>query len=897
MNRQNIRKMILCLMTVILCVTTCAPAFASTGDRILMRFSAAEQAEQNYIQGVFPMEEGFCIYYQSGSTNQKQILVRYADAKAEPEKFVLQDMWSNDEAVLVDEETATETDIPAANEGAAGEEPAESSIIPEKEEIPAGTEASAGEEPAESSIIPEKEEVPAGDEAKAGEEPAESKTIPENEEVPDGDDVIAGEGFIASEGITEGEDFTAGTEEYIDYSNMSSTYEYVSSMFGWKNDVYALVIRSNYIEDRTEQNCFVKHIRLEDGKAVIEDCDVPELDISSLKEEYDGGSFFGGISYPVAVGDMLVGSYYGNDGNMLVAFDLTTGYCSEFATEEINGIAPGPDGSVLVNRTEYNEAELSSKAVVVRINLEDQSEETILELDGYNTYNMNLCYDQEKDILYYTYDGELWAAPQMDKEQAFSVNECPEAGSGAICLPDGFLLIWTNYTVMIRNTDPAQRSSVTLRVDIGSWNSAAIDAVYAMSEQRGDIAVLLKGIDDEDFDMVQAMMNRDSRIDIYTVYGENTNYNALKNRGFLQDLSDNEEIAADTERMYPYIRDFVKQDGKIVGVPLIVYGSMVGINKRMWEGMGGTEEELPKTWDQFFDWLETLPEKLSDDIRLVETDWMTRDELRESIRNSILSQYETMMDVRGEEEYLFNTPLINNLLKRLEEVDYDALGVKEAEESNEDSFGGYYEEQKDPLLQMYVTGMAGDYYATKYSPMLLTFEEGEEPIIPKSIELAIVNPYSEHPEEAKLFLSLMLKNMEPSEEYTLFADKTEPMANAFYIESMKYYEESLEYIQEALEKAEGDDKTFWETYLREEEEQMERMEEWGWIVSPQSIENYKTTNSMMKIRRHDFMEEILGSADADARKELYQELDREKDVDKFLNTIDNKLQMVRREGH
>ena len=66
MNRQNIRKMILCLMTVILCVTTCAPAFASTGDRILMRFSAAEQAEQNYIQGVFPMEEGFCIYYQSG---------------------------------------------------------------------------------------------------------------------------------------------------------------------------------------------------------------------------------------------------------------------------------------------------------------------------------------------------------------------------------------------------------------------------------------------------------------------------------------------------------------------------------------------------------------------------------------------------------------------------------------------------------------------------------------------------------------------------------------------------------------------------------------------------------------------------------------------------------------
>ena len=53
----------------------------------------------------------------------------------------------------------------------------------------------------------------------------------------------------------------------------------------------------------------------------------------------------------------------------------------------------------------------------------------------------------------------------------------------------------------------------------------------------------------------------------------------------------------------------------------------------------------------------------------------------------------------------------------------------------------------------------------------------------------------------------------------------------------------------------------------------------------------------MKMMTHDFMVDILGSVDEEAEEAFYNELDRERDVDKYLNTIDNKLQMVRREGH
>ncbi len=852
MNRQNIKKMILCLMTVILCVTTCVPAFASIGDRTLLHFTGEEAANDIYIEGASRMGDGFYIWYREGSMNQQHIILRYADAKAEPEKFILQDDMSAGEGDIVSVETepATETDLPAAENAAAVEEAAAGSAIPEGEEAPAG------------------------------------------------DGLMAGEDFIAGEGITEGEAFTAEADEYIDYSNMSYTYEYVNSMFGWKDDLYALVVRTEYKGEESKQDLFVKHIRLEDGKAVPEDCDVPELDITSLMHDSDyGGSYFGGVSNPIMDGDNLVGTSYTDEGTVLVAFDLTTGFCSEFAVEEPNGITAGPEGSVLINHYDYDDSDYSSKAVVIRVGLEDQSEEQVMELKGGDVYNLNLCYDQEKDVLYYTLEGELWAAPHMDKEQAFSVNECPEAGNGAICLKDGFLLIWTNNTALIRNTDPAQRSAITLRADLDSWNTAATDAVYAMSEVRGDVAVLLKGIEDENFDMMQAMMNRDSYMDIYQIFCSGTDYNALKSRGFLQDLSDNEQIAADTERMYPVIRDFVKQDGKIIGVPLYVSAGTLGINTRLWKNMGGTEEELPKTWDQFFDWLETLPEKLTEDIDLVEdSQWMDRDSFRSSIRDDIMEQYQAMMDARGEEDYVFNTPMINSLLKRLEEVDYDALGVREADESKEDNTYDM-DMDKKTLLQIYFSNTPGDHYATLYSPLLLTFEEGEEPIIPAYMSLAILNPYSEHPEEAKQYLSLMLKNMSPSDACTLFTDKTEPIAESYYLENKKSFDEYAAFIQEEIEKADGDDKAAWEANLREMEEQLEDMERWGWVVSPQSIENYKAAGPMMKILTHGYMEEIIGSMDGDAQENFYQELDREKDVDKFLNTIDSKLQMVRREGH
>ena len=873
MNRQHIKTMILCLLSVILCVTTCAPAFASTGDRNLLRFSAEERANENYIEGVYPMGDGFCVFYREGGSFDSAVILRYADAKAEPEKFILQ----RSGVVGAEEDAAAEAGIPeeilaaAAGEGISAGEAEEAAAAGVEAVVPAEEAAFAGED------IPEEKADEAAASAAAGEDSADGEGIPGDGEIHSHEELF--------------------TEDYMGDMSFSSVYESVSSIFSWKNELYAIVNRSEFTMEESKNTYTIKHVKLENGKAVTEDSELPEPDFSSLMHDADGFTYFSGINDPFVVGDTLMGSSYADDGNMLLAIDLTTGYCTEYTIEDFVAAVPGPDGSVLIQRQQWNEAELKNEASVTRLNLEDQSEETVLELEGNSIYRLNICYDENKDTLYYTYNGELWAAPQMDKEQAVSVNECPEAGDGAICMPDGFLVIWTNSAVLLRNTDPAQRSSITLRADISGWNTAATDAVYTMSEQRGDVAVLLQGMDTENFDMLQAMLNRDSYMDIYTMYASGRDFNALLNRGFLQDLSGNEQIAADTERMYPYIRNAVTRDGKIVCVPLYAYGTMIGVNFRLWKKMGGTEEELPKTWDQFFDWLGTLPEKLTEDIKLVDDDgWMNQDNFRADIRSMIMNQYQIRMEERGEENYVFNTPLVSGLLKRLYEVDLDALGVKEADESGEDD-NLYIMHENDPLLLTYYDGTPGSYYSNTYMPLPLSLEEGEEPIVDGYVEVAILNPYSEHPEEATQYLSLLLKNLSLEDQYTFFTDKTEPILNGYYTDTFAFYDDMLESTRKSLETAEGEDKVVFEEQLKRLEEEREDMDRWAWRIRQSAVDSYQTVNSMIRVPSHNFMEDIYGSMEREEEEEFYAQLNREKDVEKLLNTIDSKLQMVRLEGN
>ena len=182
-------------------------------------------------------------------------------------------------------------------------------------------------------------------------------------------------------------------------------------------------------------------------------------------------------------------------------------------------------------------------------------------------------------------------------------------------------------------------------------------------------------------------------------------------------------------------------------------------------------------------------------------------------------------------------------------------------------------------------------------PLPLSLEEGEEPIVDGYVEVAILNPYSEHPEEATQYLSLLLKNLSLEDQYTFFTDKTEPILNGYYTDTFAFYDDMLESTRKSLETAEGEDKVVFEEQLKRLEEEREDMDRWAWRIRQSAVDSYQTVNSMIRVPSHNFMEDIYGSMEREEEEEFYAQLNREKDVEKLLNTIDSKLQMVRLEGN
>ena len=83
MIRLNGKKVILLFLAAALCVTACVPAFASVGDRILMRYSTTDgYGMDETIQTVVRAGDGICVVLRG--QDGKKFLV-YKEPKGEPE--------------------------------------------------------------------------------------------------------------------------------------------------------------------------------------------------------------------------------------------------------------------------------------------------------------------------------------------------------------------------------------------------------------------------------------------------------------------------------------------------------------------------------------------------------------------------------------------------------------------------------------------------------------------------------------------------------------------------------------------------------------------------------------------------------------------------------------------
>lgn len=554
---------------------------------------------------------------------------------------------------------------------------------------------------------------------------------------------------------------------------------------------------------------------------------------------------------------------------------------------------PWEDGKMLIGGYDYN----GSNFPLVIYDPESESITPACDPIPAEGTISGLAYSQESQRLFYLADGYIMAAQDFDFENAQPVAEFSSLygnSTSALLLP-GDRYVYADYDVVaIRSTNPEELPETRITIS-NSYENAVNEAYYAFGNTHGDVAVVRSTNYMDDSALIESMMNRDSSIDIYLTSVQSQAFDALFQRGYMAEL-DSEKLQQAVEGMYPALQDVLMRDGKVVALPVSLYGWIPAVSIEGFEKIGISRDEIPTNWPDFLDFLETLPDKLPEDgsVRIFE-DYQTQSGALYQLMDLILEGYQDRMSATGSDPS-YDTPELRTLLEKLFSMDMEALGLKEDDEEENGatmiySYSLVENQRTYTLVEMGNGCTLGNFY-NESEPWPLAIAPGEDPLIPLQSTVAFVNPFSEHFEIAQEFMEALYDSLETSTLYNISDQLNDPVRNSYYERNLAELQKQLEESKAALEKAEPVDKPLLEQNIADLESAIEYSDKWSWEISPESLQWYRSRAQNLFVKRFNF------ASSSDELYTLSQQLfDKKIDVATFLKGVDQKVRMMALEGN
>ena len=627
--------------------------------------------------------------------------------------------------------------------------------------------------------------------------------------------------------------------------------------------------------------------------------EITELDWFDIIQGTDYESY-AQCDRPFVAGDLLCFTSYDESGNnIIVMTDLTEGdteiyYPTDLGLDAyVEEICAYKDGLLLALSVQYTQD--GNIANLYRTDPEAEEAELLAEvpLTGQG-YPDGLVYRTDNDTLYFAMNGELWALPGMDAERLESVASLPVEASydvRPILTSEGYYITGNYEAVVRRNTDPALRSDVRLTVQ-RNYNPSINSAYYAFSAEYGDVDVVMV---EQVEDVVQAMMNRSSDVDIYCLGVDSAEYEAVYSRGYMAELTESEELSAFIDSLYPFAREACVKDGELLGVPVEFYANSMGYDPEAFARLGLTGEDVPTTWQAFFESIEPLAAKVAEVEGMTLFDgFEDYGSARFMLLDTMLASYMAYISQPGS-ELAFDTEAFRGALNACEAVDWTALGLAEPEDMNGYSWtSSSGESTHDALFSSYGNPIA-DTYAVQgaFQPLPLGFDGSRQ--LSAQMTVAFVNPFSQHREEAIAFLEAVAREMEPVLKIQLCPEENEPVRSPDYDTTLAAYDQMIADAQTQHDAAETDaEKQAYAAILAEYEKMREDFLRYGaWQASEESIARYRAFAPQIIVIRNLGMGGDNASAFYELQNQFTQGLIT---ADEFIEGVDGKLQMMMLEG-
>lgn len=521
--------------------------------------------------------------------------------------------------------------------------------------------------------------------------------------------------------------------------------------------------------------------------------------------------------------------------------------------------------------------------------------ETVKVGDTVGEYNDGVVYCKDNDTVYFASGSQLYSFPNMTPPYQRSGYLPVSNVMYAPCMLAGkdLYVCLSNNMLVVRQVDQATEKSL-LRVAGSSYEAG--HRAFVLNHPEVDLLITEDERNTSFTDLATELVTNNDMPDVITLNTLSNPLDRIYSKGYAADLSGYPELVEMISRIDPALAAPLMQDGKLYAVPIDVYGMGLGYVPQTLELLGMTTDDLPKTYVEFFDFLANYQADYGDDHP--DINLFNNMRSKHTMLSYMMNQY-VYQQLKDGEDIRFDTPLMQKLLQAYEQInfaDFDPSEQYGDEMSESEENGSFYE--KDSLFTDTVFYGDPNGFDVKRTdrPLMLSLDDGMQPIADVDITVMIVNAQSTNVDAAALYLTEFLKNCDVETSFTLYPDVSTPIPNPDYEPAVVRLTADIEKINRAIENASADNKAEFEDTLRNLQEDFEANEKRKMEITEDEIAQFhERITPYLYAKPLTPLTDWSGGAahDVSSLKERY--MSKAIDADTFIRELDNMMNMIRLE--
>ena len=282
-------------------------------------------------------------------------------------------------------------------------------------------------------------------------------------------------------------------------------------------------------------------------------------------------------------------------------------------------------------------------------------------------------------------------------------------------------------------------------------------------------------------------------LDLFTVNTAYFDVKQLMRKGYCLDLSDEPELAAQVQQMWPMIAEQLMVDGKLYAVPVVSQFNCVMAQQETFERLGFDETDVPQTFSELLDFLEAWIIRMEDEPENIGVFGAWDEEYYRTHKEAYAIQLTTMLLEQvmlqcqyAKKDIHFDMEELPALLERAREI---GLSLHEIEP--------VYINGRPILFDIYASF---DFWSDAEQWQVgLKLHENQPKLVEGSLALAMGRADTQAPQAVKELLALQLANLPREHDKAFFYQDAGPIEAAQYTAERTYIQALIHVVDGTMQ--------------------------------------------------------------------------------------------------